>query len=475
MGTLNASFLGAASALDAFQYALSVSQNNINNASTPGYARQEAVMQAEPFDPAAGLTGGVSHGQMVNSRDLLAERDVWQQAASQGDTTARNGALSALQGALPVSDGAGIPAALNTFFNDVSAWSVSPNDGTIRQAVMNAAGALAENFHTTAAGVANASQSVDQNIHDTVGEINRLTDQLRTLNAGVQNGGQHDAGLEAQIYNTIESLSGLVDISALRQEDGTVSVSLAGGAALVVGDNQYQLVASSAAASPQTIDANAPAHTVILAADGSDVTGKIGSGTLHGLLQVRNVTIPGLIGDSTQPGALNQLAQTIAQRVNQIVGQGSVSLGVPAPGGLFVVDAAHPTSAAANLALDPNMSASQLPAIDQNGVANGVPLALAALANPEQAADQVDGVSYTAFYGNAAAQVGREFNQAHTDQALSTQLVAQARAMRQSESGVSLDAEALKVLQFQQAYQATAKIVTTLENMVQTVMNMIPT
>ena len=96
-----------------------------------------------------------------------------------------------------------------------------------------------------------------------------------------------------------------------------------------------------------------------------------------------------MIGDPSQPGALNTLASTLASTVNGIVSQGVVSAGpppVPAPSGLFTFDANSASSAAATLAVDPNMTASQLPAIDQNGVANGVPLALSALANSPEAA-----------------------------------------------------------------------------------------
>ncbi len=77
MGSLTATLLGAANAMDAFQYALNVSQNNIENASTPGYARQLAMLQALPFNPSTGLSGGVAQGQMLDTRDLFAERDVW--------------------------------------------------------------------------------------------------------------------------------------------------------------------------------------------------------------------------------------------------------------------------------------------------------------------------------------------------------------------------------------------------------------
>ena len=196
------------------------------------------------------------------------------------------------------------------------------------------------------------------------------------------------------------------------------------------------------------------------------------SGTLHGLLQVSNVTIPGLTGDAGQVGALNQLAQSFAETVNGIVSQGSVSTGVPSPGGLFVTDPAHPTSAAADLAVDPAMTASLLPAIDQNGVSNGVPLALAALANPTQAAGEINGVSYTGFYGDFAGQVGSQLDQAQSNQTLTGQLVAQAETTRQNDSGVSLNAEAINVLQFQEGYQAVAKVVSTLQDLTQTLIDM---
>ena len=118
------------------------------------------------------------------------------------------------------------------------------------------------------------------------------------------------------------------------------------------------------------------------------------------------------------------------------------------------------------------MTANQLPAIDQNGVPNGVPLALGALAN--SAAADLGSVGYTTFYGGAAAQVGSQLNQAQSNQTMSAQTLAQAQSMRQSESGVSLDAEAINVLQFQAGYQAVAKMVNTLATLTQSLIDMIP-
>ena len=474
MSSISAALVGASGALDAFQYALNVSQNNVDNASTPGYATQTADLQADPFDPAGGLSGGVSDGTLIDSRDLLAESDVWQQAGLQGDASAQSEALTSVQNAVPVGEGDGIPAALTTFFSDVSAWSAAPTSGSAQQSVIVAAGSLAQSFQATAAGVASASASVTQSIGDTVGQINQATGQIATLNTEIQDGNQQDAGIQAQLYSSLETLSGLVNINVLQQPGGSVDVTLSSGAALVLGSQSYALSAGSAPPPAGSTDPQAPPDIDIQAADGSIVTGQITSGSLAGLLQVQNVAIPGLIGDANQPGALNTLASTVSNAVNAIVSQGSVSVGGAAGGiGLFATpDAAQPTSAASTMAVNPNMTASLLPAIDANGVANGVPLAIGALST--STADETGGLTYTTFYGTTAAQVGTQLSQAQTNQTLTAQTLAQAQSMRQSESGVSLDAEAVNVLQFQAGYQAIAKMVATLQTLTQSLIDMIP-
>jgi flagellar hook-associated protein 1 FlgK len=86
----------------------------------------------------------------------------------------------------------------------------------------------------------------------------------------------------------------------------------------------------------------------------------------------------------------------------------------------------------------------------------------------------LNGFSFTTFYGNLSATVGRDVANAKDSQSVQTQLLAQARAQRTSLSGVSLDEEAVRLVEFQRAYQATAKLVTILDQLSQTTINMIP-
>jgi len=467
MGSINTSLSGAASALDALQYALNVSQNNIANASTPGYAKQTATLVAAAFDPAGGLPGGVLQGPVVDSRDLVSEAAVWQQAGAQGAATAQNVALTDLQNAMPTSDGSGIPAALTNFFSAASAWSASPNDSGVAQTVISAASALGQSFQTTAAAVANVSQSVTQGISATVSQINGLTGQLANLNAQVINGGQHNAGLSAQIYSNLETLSGLVNLQVLPQQDGSVQVCLSGGQPLVMENQQFKL-----SSDPANQGSGTPTDIAIYGTDGTDVTSQITSGTLSGQLQVRNVNIPALIGDGSQTGSLNQLAAQLANQVNGI--QGFFSPTNP-PVDINLFNSPNAVNAATTMAVNPAVSVSGLPAITGNApntVANGVPLALLNQSTTVWAG--LGNASYTAYYGAAAAQVGSQLNQAQSDQSLATQSLAQAQSMRQTAEGVDLNAEAVNVLQLQQNFQAAAKLVNTLDTMTQALINMMP-
>jgi len=72
MGNMLTALLNTANALQAVEQALTVTENNVVNASTPGYAKQTATFEALPFDPTVGLPGGVAAGPVQSSRDAYA-------------------------------------------------------------------------------------------------------------------------------------------------------------------------------------------------------------------------------------------------------------------------------------------------------------------------------------------------------------------------------------------------------------------
>jgi flagellar hook-associated protein 1 FlgK len=140
-------------ALTTYTKVLDVMQNNIANASTAGYAKQMARLEAMPFDVGAGLPGGVALAAVDSARDLYAEQSVRRETTSLGAATQQTQSLQALESIFGISSKSGIPHALNELFDSFSAWAQSPTDGAARQNVIDRAADLAAAFNQTASSL----------------------------------------------------------------------------------------------------------------------------------------------------------------------------------------------------------------------------------------------------------------------------------------------------------------------------------
>jgi flagellar hook-associated protein 1 FlgK len=172
------------------------------------------------------------------------------------------------------------------------------------------------------------------------------------------------------------------------------------------------------------------------------------------------------------------MAQQFADTVNQALTSGEISSGPPAVNGipLFTYDTTNNANVAASLAVNPDITAGQLAAISTTGAApasNGVPLALAQLATPQSAADEIDGESYTQYYGDMATEVGTQLQAATNEQQVQQSAVAQAQNLLQQYSGVNLDEEAVTMVQFQRAYEANSQMVNVLDELTADTINML--
>lgn len=467
----------AASALNAFTQALQVTQSNVANASTPGYARQTQTLVPLPSDIAAGDVGGVKPGIVISSRDEYAEQAVRNQSMLLGASSQDVSSLKDLQNTFDISGDTGIPYALNNLLQSFSAWGQSANDANARQLVIERATDLASAFNQAASSIATAAQNAEQQIGSTVNQINQFVSQLQYFNKRILAGETNDAGIDAQVHSILEQLSQYGNISATRQDNGSWTVLL-GHTQVLIADQQYPI--SNGLEQPQSpppVNANGAPNAVIRSADGIDITATITSGQLGSLLNFRNVTLASFTGDAQQQGTLNTMAQQFADRVNTLLETGNISTGTPPQQGvkLFTYNPADPTSTAQSLAVNPAITASQLAAITPGPpqVANGVPLELSALANPENAADEINGQSYASYYGNMAANVGNMLSEATNEQQVQQGAVAQAQNLRQQISGVDLNQEAITLIEFQRAYDANSRLISVLDQITADVINMI--
>jgi flagellar hook-associated protein 1 FlgK len=453
MSGLLGSLIGSAGALQAFERALAAVQNNVSNASTPGYAKQRVSLESLAFQPEAGLTGGVKAGPLETARNEYAEQAVRRQQESSAYFDQKTADLARIEPIFDVTGDYGIPSALNRLFQAFSAWSVAPNDTVARAAVIDRAAETGRRFNETAKALFAARDTVDHQLRSVVTSINDLAASISSLNVERRRDfrAANDPALDASMQTNLEKLSELVDYTLVSHSDGSLSVFVGGSVPLVVADRHFDL---------QPTLATGGGAVSVLDATSRDVTGAISRGRLGALLEMRNETLPSAIAD------LNRLAAGVADNVNQALGSGVDTNGNPGAA-LFEYRAAE--GAASSLSVTGIVPAELAAALPGAPGGNGNALNLAELGN----APAIDGFPFVGFYGSLVRRIGETLELARENQQMHGDLLSQARTLREEVSGVSLDEEAVRLIQFQRAYQASARLIAVLDELTETTIGLL--
>lgn len=453
MSNLLTSYTSAANSMRTYEKAMEVVQNDTVNSNTPGYVRQSVSFSAQPFDVNNSQAGGVNIGAVVSSRDEYAEHSVQVQQTAYTMSSTLASQLSQLQPIFDLQSTTGIAGSLNSLYGSFSQLTVSPNNAQIRQAVLTAASGLATAFNVASNGLSTAMSTVDSTAQNTIKDLNSVVADIQSLNAQLrmQSQATPDPSIDARLHVDLENLSQYAGITSIHEQDGTVSVYLNGQRPLLIGTTQNVLSVVPTSTS-----------LTVTGSDGADLTSLVSGGQLGALVKLRNSIIPGY------QAQLDQLAQNIAQTINGKLASGVDQSGNPgAP--LFTFNASAP---AGSLALS-NITTSQLAAaVALNPGGNDNALALSNLQNQPVAA--LGNFSFTEYFGNLSANVGRDVAGAQNDQTTQQQLLAQAKTLRSQSSGVSLDEEAARLMEYQKTYAATGKLITVIDSMTQTLLGLIP-
>lgn len=464
MSSLLAALQNSANALNVIEKQIGVVQDNVINASTPGYARQQLNTTATGYEPSAGLYGGVRAGQIESARSEFAESAVRHELTQDGYQTERANTLQNIQSVFDVTGQSGLGKAINDLFSAFSSWSQSPDDVTLRQNVINAASEFVTNVHQTAADLTRNASGLLEGMGAQITSINNLAREIASINQSNQANPSAAASNDAELHSAEEQLSQLVNFTTLTAADGTTTVLLDGQIPLVIGSQSYPISITTVASGAN----NSPAAPRILDAGGNDITAHVTGGNLGGLLSVANGDLAELLGDATQNGSLNTLVTGLATAVNTLLASGQIDQsGTP---GVPLFNVTNDATAAAALQLNSGCDASQLAAIQPGPppVANGIANRLAALAG--DTSTMPGNQSFVAYYGYMASQVGSSASTAQTAQARSDQLVAQAKSLRTQISGVSLDTEAASLVQLQQTYEASSRVFTVVGQLMEDLM-----
>jgi len=463
VGSISTLFDMSRGALVADQAALNATANNVANQNTAGYTDQVVSFQATDTVTLNGTQfAGAPTTTTTSTRDRVLEQRVQQQMQLQSASSAESDAMTQIQNAFGVT-GSGTSAgstqlgtALNSFFGSLTALAGNPADAATQQGVLSAANVLASTFNSAAAQLTSVQTTLNSNLSSSVTAVNALTKTIAGLNQQISSTSPNgDAGtLEDQRQLAIEQLSQYVGLDQITTQGNGITLTTQGGSVLVQGSTASALSAVTIQGGQYT---TAPT-TEILDSSGNNISAGIHGGSIGGQLTAQNVDLPAAVL------SLNNLTMQVGVAVNTQNAAGLTTTG--APGGAIF---SWPGSPAAGIFVGvSNPSAIASAAAGQGESGNGNADALANLSQVTNSSGQTMSGSLSVMLAQVGASASSLAEQTTTQQASLTQLTTQ----RDSLSAVSLDTEAANLSQYQKSYQAAAQLLTVLDSLMATAINL---
>lgn len=310
MSLLGALSIGK-SALVAQQAAISVTSNNIANASDPNYSR-EVANNSPNIDQQ--ISNGVSIGTGISLQSVSRQIDEALNERLNGANSDASAAsqsqqwLTQIQSAFNALSGNDLDSQLSTFFGDWSSLASNPTDSGAQTAVIDDGQTLVGTIQNLNGSLQTIVTNLNSQISTQVNSANGLITQIANLNQQILNSGGTSANsLLDQRDAAVSSLSQLMNISTQVQANGTMNV-YSGSQLLVQG------TASNAIGTKSTTTNGITSTQVVLASNQGPLP--VTSGSLGGLLEVQS---QGLNATLNQ---LDSVANGLISQVNQVYSQG---------------------------------------------------------------------------------------------------------------------------------------------------------
>jgi flagellar hook-associated protein 1 FlgK len=430
----------------AHQQAIDTTGHNVTNANTEGYSRQTATLGAtDPFMITAGVGNGnvmahIGSGVGVQGyqriRNQFLDLQYRAQAMQVGYQETTSEQLDQVEMGLAEPGDNGISKQLNKFWSTWSDVANNPNDPAARQALIDQAQNLAAAFKSVDQQLSNVkSQATAQYaaITGPGGDVETIATAISQLNGSIKAfvaGGDAPNDLLDRRDMLIDQLSKLAQVSVTDLGNGSVNIFFGGTSTALVADTTVNW--------PQTLDSTSPPA----------------GGQLGALLKITDssppAATPGTI--DTYRAQLNAVAKQLADDVNAFHNPGGTGTN------FFTYGAAG--TEAGTLTVNVGVAGVRT---SSGGAAGANDIALQITNLRGGTADDL----YTAF----VTKIGGDLKNAQTGESNANVLLSSIQDRRQSVSGVSLDEEMTNLVRFQRGYQASARAMSTIDQMLDTLIN----
>lgn len=501
----------------AHQTALATTGHNVTNANAPGYSRQVAKMVAARPIEYPGMTRSTNPNQLgmgvevasINRiRDFLLDIEYRNQNSDLSTWNVKQEALSNIEGIFNEPSDNSIATSISEFWNAWQQLSKNPSstDLSARTVVQQKAIALTETFNHISSQLNTLSNNITQRIDVKIAEANNAITQISDLTIminKVEGLGDNANDLRDQRDLLVDQLSKLGNVQVT---EATGNYQVIFGDVMVVNGvqpptaftlgNVASLTKGEIAGYTESRDVYVQSYINQMNVMANTIaTGKIEVTLPAGSIIPQGVTIPGAVMDTTNPNKLAQDAKYVVEGLNGLHKLGYTLQDPATTGGdFFVTDSGAGggnitagnirvnTDIIANLA---NIAASMR---TEKVVVNGATvekvvqgngnLALLAASLAEGKFDyssQSGAITNEATFGgylqSVIAQLGTDSDNAFRMVQNGTLLSNHANNLRQSVSSVSLDEEMADMIKFQQAYNASSRVITTIDEMLDKLIN----
>jgi flagellar hook-associated protein 1 FlgK len=464
-GILN---LGARS-LEVQQTGVAVTGQNLANVNNPAYARQRVDIQTSlPTWTFVGPQGTGSQVAAIQQlRDSLLDGQIVNESSVGGYWNAQQSALQNAQtelgqflntsgaaGTNGAGSAPGLSDQLTNLFNAFQSVATDPTSLAQRQGLVNQAQALTSSLNQASQNLSSVNTMLNTSLSNSVTSANQLLSDIANLNNQIINAEALNKGKANDLRDLrqqdIENLAKLVNVDTTATANGGVDVSI-NGTQLVSGKQLLDTL--------QTYDPGNGELQVETATSGTPLT--LTGGSMQGTIAARDGAL------QTLRNGLDTLASTLVTQVNNIY-QTGYDLNGNTGAAFFTGTNAATIGVNAALLTDPS-------AVQAAGVAGAPGDNTVALALGQLGSQSIGALGNQTFIDNYAGQVQNFGNalsnandQVNNYNAVNTMMLQQ----RDSVSGISIEEEMSNLITYQYAYQASSKIITTADQMLQTVVNL---
>ncbi len=370
------------------------------------------------------LGTGASITTVTQARDNFVEQQLMNAMTSDSQYSSLASQLTTIQSTASDSGNTGISEALGNFFNAWSTLAQDPTGSSEQTAVYSAAHNLVSAIQSTYDQLNQIGGQIPGQISSTVTQANSLISQIATLNTDILRSSavSQPNNLIDQRYEAMDSLAKLIPVTFSTNSDGTVNVNT-----------------TEVGSSVNLISGTTVAATI-------SSTSGISGGELGGLLQAQ----------TSLNGYLQQFNAFVGALGNQI---NTVS-------GLSVASGSTASSISMSSNFLSGLTSTQLGAIAQN--MSNLQDTTVSFSYPAGTSSTLQG-----YLDSIQQSIGTDVQDANNNKSFYDALKSQLQTQQQSISGVSLDQEMVSVIQYQQIYQAAAKVIQTASTLMSTAVNMV--